>query len=68
MPLLLGCIVAYAFTVIVMPHSILTEKIVRRGRRIYREYGVDPLEQSFISDVMTRDVKAIAAQLSEATR
>ena len=63
LPLLLGCIVAYAFTVIVMPHSILTEKIVRRGRRIYREYGVDPLEQSFIADVMTREVKAIEAQL-----
>lgn len=63
LPLLLGCIVSYAFTVIVMPHSILTEKIVRRGRRIYREYGVDPLEQSFIADVMTRDVKAIPAQM-----
>lgn len=63
LPVLLGCIVSYAFTVIVMPHSILTEKIARRGRRIYREYSVDPLEQSFVDDVMTRNVKSIPAQL-----
>jgi len=59
LPTLLGCAVAYGFTVIVMPRSILTEKIARRGHHIYREYGVDPLEQRFIEDVMTRNVTAI---------
>jgi chloride channel protein, CIC family len=62
-PTLLACVVAYGFTVIVMPRSILTEKIARRGRHVYREYGVDPLEQHFIDEVMTRNVVSIDAQM-----
>ena len=46
LPTLLACAVAYGFTVIVMPRSILTEKIARRGHHIYREYGVDPMERA----------------------
>ena len=64
LPTLLGCIVAYGFSVIVMPRSILTEKIARRGHHVYREYGVDPLERQFIDEVMTRDVIAIPAELT----
>jgi CBS-domain-containing membrane protein len=48
----------------VMPRSILTEKIARRGRHVYREYGVDPLERHFVEDVMTRDVISIPSTLS----
>lgn len=68
LPTLLGCAIAYGFTVIVMPRSILTEKIARRGHHIYREYGVDPMEQRFIEDVMTRKVTSIPADsvISEA--
>ncbi len=56
LPTLLACAVAYGFTVIVMPRSILTEKIARRGRHVYREYGVDPLERCHVDEVMTRTV------------
>ncbi|MDR3454850.1 MAG: chloride channel protein [Rhodoferax sp.] len=63
LPLLLGCAAAYGFTVIVMPRSILTEKIARRGHHIYREYGVDPLERNFVEEVMTRNVMAIPADM-----
>jgi CBS domain-containing protein len=42
-----------------MPRSILTEKIARRGRHVYREYGVDPLERHHVDEVMTRTVIAI---------
>jgi CBS domain-containing protein len=59
LPTLLACAVSYGFTVIVMPRSILTEKIARRGRHVYREYGVDPLERHFVDEVMTRDVISI---------
>jgi H+/Cl- antiporter ClcA len=59
LPTLLACAVAYGFTVIVMPRSILTEKIARRGRHVFREYGVDPLERHFIDEVMTRDVISV---------
>ena len=64
LPVLLGCAVAYGFTVILMPRSILTEKIARRGHHIYREYGVDPMEQGFVEDVMTRNVTAIPADMA----
>ncbi len=61
LPTMLGCAVAYGFTVIVMPRSILTEKLARRGRHVFREYGVDPLERHFVDEVMTRDVVTIPA-------
>ncbi|TAL73247.1 MAG: chloride channel protein [Burkholderiaceae bacterium] len=66
LPTLLGCAVAYGFTVIFMPRSILTEKIARRGHHIYREYSVDPMEQGFVEDVMTRNVTAIPADMTVA--
>jgi CBS domain-containing protein len=64
LPTILGCAVAYGFTVIVLPRSILTEKIARRGRHVYREYGVDPLERHFVEEVMTRAVRAITDNLT----
>jgi chloride channel protein, CIC family len=59
LPTILGCVVAYGFSVIVMPRSILTEKIARRGRHVYREYGVDPLDRHFVDEVMTGPVVTI---------
>ncbi|MBS0365482.1 MAG: chloride channel protein [Proteobacteria bacterium] len=66
LPTILACSVAYGFTVIVMPRSILTEKIARRGRHVFREYGVDVLERHFVEEVMTRTVVAIPASMSAA--
>jgi H+/Cl- antiporter ClcA/CBS domain-containing protein len=63
LPLLATSAVAYGFTVLTMRRSILTEKIARRGRHIYREYGVDPLERHFTEEVMTREVATIDAAL-----
>ena len=59
LPLLIASSVAYGFTVITMPRSILTEKISRRGHHIYREYGIDPLERHIVSEVMTADVLTV---------
>ena len=64
LPLLTACATAYGFTVLVMPRSILTEKVARRGYHIYREYGIDPLERHAVSEVMTREVTTIEAQTS----
>ena len=64
LPTLLSSAVAYGFTVVVMPRSILTEKIARRGRHVYREYGVDPLERHFVDEVMTRDPLTIAGSMT----
>jgi chloride channel protein, CIC family len=63
LPTILGCAVAYGFTVIVMPRSILTEKIARRGRHVFREYGVDPFERHFVDEVMTRSVVTIGGTM-----
>jgi H+/Cl- antiporter ClcA/CBS domain-containing protein len=61
LPLLAAAATAYGFTVLTMGRSILTEKIARRGYHIYREYGIDPLERHFVSEVMTADPLCVAA-------
>ena len=61
LPLIATSASAYGFTVLTMKRSILTEKIARRGRHIYREYGVDPLERHFVEEVMTRQAQALPA-------
>jgi H+/Cl- antiporter ClcA len=62
LPLLTASAVAYGFTVLLMPRSILTEKIARRGYHIYREYGIDPLERHNVEEVMTRELKTLDGQ------
>ncbi len=59
-PLLLAAIVAHAFTVLTLPRSILTEKIARRGYHLSREYTVDPLEITFVREVMTTEVRTLS--------
>jgi H+/Cl- antiporter ClcA len=59
-PLLTASTVAYAFTVLVMKRSILTEKVARRGYHLSREYSVDPLELLSVAEVMTAKVVSVA--------
>jgi H+/Cl- antiporter ClcA len=53
LPLTLGCVISYLVTALIMPRSILTEKLSRRGYHLTREYGVDPLEIVIVRDLMT---------------
>jgi hypothetical protein len=53
LPLALACTASYLVTSLVMPRSILTEKLSRRGYHLSREYGVDPLETVIVAEVMT---------------
>jgi H+/Cl- antiporter ClcA len=53
LPLALACTASYLVTSLVMPRSILTEKLSRRGYHLSREYGVDPLEMVGVAEVMT---------------
>ena len=57
--LLVSCLVAHGFTVLVMRRSILTEKVARRGRHVAREYAVDPLLLLRVADVMDRGVQTV---------
>jgi len=56
LPLLITVVISYAFTVLMLKRSILTEKISRRGLHVSCEYAVDPLEILFVRDVMRSDV------------
>jgi CIC family chloride channel protein len=59
LPLFIGVMVAYAFTVLLMKRSILTEKISRRGFHLSREYAIDPLEILFVRDVMRTNIVTV---------
>jgi CIC family chloride channel protein len=52
-PVMMSCIGAYLVTSLILPRSILTEKISRRGFHLTREYGVDPLEMVSVNEVMS---------------
>ena len=53
LPLALACVASYLLTSLIMPRSILTEKLGRRGYHLSREYGVDPLEMICAEEVMS---------------
>jgi CBS domain-containing protein len=61
LPLLVGSVIAHAFTVLTLKRSILTEKVARRGYHLSREYAVDPLEVLFVREVMRAKVAALPA-------
>jgi CBS domain-containing protein len=61
LPLLVGSVVAHAFTVLTLKRSILTEKVARRGYHLSREYAVDPLEILFVREVMRAKVVVLPA-------
>jgi H+/Cl- antiporter ClcA len=52
LPVTVGAVAAYAVTSLIMPRSILTEKLSRRGIHLTREYGTDPLETVSLQEVM----------------
>jgi H+/Cl- antiporter ClcA len=61
LPLLAGCAAACLVSFMGMRHSIMTEKIARRGVRVPNEYGVDFLEQVLVRESATRNVDSLQA-------
>jgi CBS domain-containing protein len=61
MPLIVTVATGYAFSVLTMHRSILTEKISRRGFHLSREYSTDPLEILFAREVMRTKVVVLPA-------
>jgi H+/Cl- antiporter ClcA len=59
LPLTVGCVSAYLVTSLLMPRSILTEKLSRRGYHLTREYGVDPLEIVIVGELMSPPEEAV---------
>jgi CIC family chloride channel protein len=62
LPLLVGSVIAHAFTVLTLKRSILTEKVARRGYHLSREYAVDPLEILFVREVMRSKIMVLRAE------
>jgi len=64
LPLLVGSVIAHAFTVLTLKRSILTEKVARRGYHVSREYAVDPMELLYVREVMRTKIAALPAKNS----
>jgi CBS domain-containing protein len=62
LPLLGGCTAAYLVSALAMKHSIMTEKIARRGARVVTDYTADILERLLVSDVAAAPVVVLKAQ------
>jgi H+/Cl- antiporter ClcA len=57
--LLIAATMAHLVSVLVLKRSILTEKVARRGFHVMREYAVDPLEATFVREVMETDIYSV---------
>ncbi len=60
---LVACVASFAVTVLIMPRSILTERLARRGRHLSYEYTVDPFEVMRVSEIMTQPVDTLPARM-----
>jgi CIC family chloride channel protein len=65
LPLLVAVCISYAFSVLFMRRSILTEKISRRGYHLSSEYAIDPLEIIFVREVMRTKIVALPTDITE---
>ncbi len=61
LPLLAGCSAAYLVSLLGMRHSIMTEKLARRGTRIRSEYSADFLEQVLVREIASTEVVSLSA-------
>jgi chloride channel protein, CIC family len=52
MPLVVASTVAFLLSVLVLKRSVLTEKVVRKGTHLTREYSIDPLEIFLVGEIM----------------
>ena len=61
LPLLAGCTAAYLSALLLSRHSIMTEKLARRGSPVRTEYAVDHLAHVMARDAATADVVCLHA-------
>jgi len=61
LPLLAGCSASYLVSLLGMRHSIMTEKLARRGTRIRSEYAADYLEQVLVREIASTEVVTLSS-------
>ena len=64
LPLLAGCTASYLVALLINRHSIMTEKLARRGLNVRPEYSIDYLSRVFVSSVGVRDVVTLRATMT----
>jgi H+/Cl- antiporter ClcA len=60
LPLLAGCTASYLVSLFINRHSIMTEKLARRGLTVRTEYAMDYLSRVPVSTVGLRDVSTLS--------
>jgi CBS domain-containing protein len=61
LPLLGGCTASFLVSCLLMRHSIMTEKIARRGVRVPTEYAADFLDTIHVREMASKGVVSLAA-------
>jgi len=61
LPVMLGSTLAFLTARLLMRHSIMTEKIARRGLRIPQDYDPDAFLHATVGEVMDENVKTLSA-------
>ncbi|GLH73480.1 chloride channel protein [Geothrix limicola] len=62
LPLLGGCSAAYLISALLMKHSIMTEKLARRGVRVPEDYSADFLDQVLVKEAASKRVVTLDAR------
>jgi H+/Cl- antiporter ClcA len=63
LPLLIACTVSDLVSLCLLKHSIMTEKIARRGVRVVHDYELDALGTCTVGEVMTAAVRTVPQSL-----
>jgi CIC family chloride channel protein len=61
LPLMLASVVADLIAAALLPETLMTDKLVRRGLHVHAEYEVDVLRTTRIRDIMTSGVESLPA-------
>ena len=64
LPLMLVVVVAYAVALRLAKHSIMTEKLARRGLLVPQEYEVDPFQRLTVAQTMSTEPPVVPADLT----
>lgn len=63
LPLMIASVIADGIALVLMKHSIMTEKLARRGLRVHQEYEPDILQQVTVAEVMDRTPPTVPPQM-----
>ena len=64
LPLMLVSVIASGIARRFMQHSIMTEKLARRGLHVHQEYEADAFQQISVGDVMIEDAPTIPSDMN----